>query len=114
MLVSEALDELPAEFAHRLENVEVLVEDEPSPQHLGSRTLEPGHLLLGLYHGVPLTHRSVFSSGMMPERITIFQRPVEAISHTPHEIIENVRRTVLHEIAHHFGISDARLRELGY
>jgi len=114
MLVTEALDELPAEFAEKLENVEVLVEDDPSPDELGGRQLAPGHLLLGLYHGVPLTHRSVFATSLFPERITIFQRPVEAISRTPREIIENVRRTVLHEIAHHFGISDARLRELGY
>lgn len=113
-LVAEALDELPAEFAGKLENVEVLVEEAPSPDELGGRELAPGHVLLGLYHGVPLTDRSVFATSLFPERITIFQRPVEMISRSPREVIENVRHTVLHEIAHHFGISDERLRELGY
>ncbi len=113
-LVTEALGELPAEFAAKLENVEVIIEDEPSHDALEGHELAPGHLLLGLYHGVPLTQRSVFAIGLFPERITLFQRPLETISHTPHDIIENVRHTVLHEIAHHFGISDARLRELGY
>jgi predicted Zn-dependent protease with MMP-like domain len=113
-LVAEALDELPPEFAEKLENVEVVIEDDPSPDELGGRELAPGHLLLGLYHGVPLTHRSVFATSLFPERITIFQRPLETISRTPREVIANVRHTVLHEIAHHFGISDARLRELGY
>ena len=113
-LVAEALDGLPAEFAGKLENVEVLVEAAPSPDELGGRELPPGHVLLGLYRGVPLTNRSVFATSLFPERIVIFQRPLEMVSRSTGDIVENVRHTVLHEIAHHFGISDARLRELGY
>jgi predicted Zn-dependent protease with MMP-like domain len=113
-LVAEALEGLPVEFAEKLENVEVVVADAPAPADLGERQLPEGALLLGLYHGVPLTRRSVWGGSLFPDRITIYQRAVEQVSRTPHEMIENVRRTVLHEIAHHFGISDARLRELGY
>jgi predicted Zn-dependent protease with MMP-like domain len=71
-------------------------------------------VLLGLYHGVPLTQRSAWGTPLFPARITIFQASVERFARTPAEIIEQVRRTVLHEVAHHFGIPDARLRELGY
>ena len=114
MLVSEALDQLPAEFAAKLDGVEVIVEDEPTPEDIGRRQLPPGALILGIYRGIPLTERSVFRGFEMPHRIAIFQRSIEAITHTPAEMVREVRRTVLHEIAHHFGISDLRLRELGY
>jgi len=113
-LVAEALDELPPDFAEKLENVEVVVADAPTAADLGERQLPERGLLLGLYHGVPLTRRSVWGGWPFPDRITIYQRAVERVSRTPREMVENVRRTVLHEIAHHFGISDARLRELGY
>jgi len=113
-LVAEAIDGLPAEFAEKLDNVEFIVEDSPRPEDYGERGVRPGGLLLGLYHGVPLTERSAFATAPMPDEITIFQRPIERICRTPEEIIREVRHTVLHEIAHHFGISDQRLTELGY
>jgi predicted Zn-dependent protease with MMP-like domain len=113
-LVSTAIEGLPEDFLEKPENVQIVVEDSPTPEDLDHRRLPPGHLLLGLYRGVPLTDRSVFAPFAYPDQITIFQRSVERIAHTPQEVVEEVRRTVLHEIAHHFGISDARLRELGY
>jgi predicted Zn-dependent protease with MMP-like domain len=113
-LVAHALDDVPAEFREKLENVEIVVEDSPSPEDLGGREVAPGTLVLGLYRGVPLTRRSVFATNLFPDQIIIFQRPIERICRTPEEIVEQVRRTVLHEIAHHFGISEKRLRELGY
>jgi len=113
-LVSEAIEGLPEDFLERLENVQVVVEDFPTPDDLDHRRLPPGHVLLGLYRGVPLTQRSVFAASAFPDQITIFQRSVERVARTPRAIVEEVRRTVLHEIAHHFGISDERLRELGY
>jgi predicted Zn-dependent protease with MMP-like domain len=112
-LVARALADLPEEFGQHMGNVEVVVEDWPGPEHYGERGLPRGALLLGLYHGVPLTKRSAWSVHPMPDRITIFQGPIEQITQTPDEIVAQVRRTVLHEIAHHFGISDQRLRELG-
>ena len=113
-LVEEAVEGLPEDFLEKLENVQIVVEDSPTPDDLDHRRLPPGHLLLGLYRGVPLTKRSVFAVPALPDRITIFQRSVERIARTPQAIVAEVRRTVLHEIAHHFGISDQRLRELGY
>jgi len=113
-LVAEAIDGLPAEFAEKLDNVEFVVEDYPRPEDYGERGVEPGALLLGLYQGVPLIERSPFATTLMPDQITIFQGNIERICRTREEIVHEVRRTVLHEIAHHFGISDARLRESGY
>lgn len=112
-LVAEAIEGLPAEFAEKLENVEVIVEDHPRPEDYDRRRLPRGSILLGLYHGVPLTERSAWASPLMPDRITIYQGSIERVAHTPAEIVKQVRGTVLHEIAHHFGISDERLRELG-
>src|SRR5262245_25672270 len=103
-LVAEAIDTLPPDLAKLIDNVGIFVEDE-SP---------PGQRLLGLYQGVPLTRRGFFYSGALPDRITIYRRPVMRITSTTDEIREQVRITVVHEIAHHFGIDDDRLHELGY
>ena len=106
-LVSRALDGLPAEFRERMRNVEVTVDDEPDPALLGER----GDLL-GLYQGVPLTERGL-DEPYLPDRITIFRRPIERMTASPQRQAEIVRDTVVHEIAHHFGISDERLEQLG-
>ncbi len=111
-LVEQALEEIPDEFRERLENVEVLVEDYPGPEHLGQRRLPPGVMLLGLYVGHPLTTRHADWSPLMPDRIYIFQRPIERYCRTKREIVDQVRQTVLHEIGHFFGISDERLHEI--
>jgi predicted Zn-dependent protease with MMP-like domain len=106
-LVARALDGLPAEFLDRMRNIEVVVEDEPSPEQL-----REGGDLLGLYEGVPLTDRGTYEP-YVPDRISIFRRPIERITASPRQQADIVRDTVVHEIAHHFGISDERLRELG-
>lgn len=105
-LVSEALDSLPAWVLERIENVEVIVEDRP-PRG------EPG--LLGRYHGIPLTSRRDWSyAGVLPDTITLYQRTIERESGEDEaKLREVVVHTVEHEVAHHFGISDDRLRELG-
>ncbi|NIM04667.1 MAG: hypothetical protein GTO55_01910 [Armatimonadetes bacterium] len=113
-LVTQALEGVPDEFLEKLQNVYVTVEDNPSAEDYEKAHLPAGVQILGLYHGVPLGRRSPFSPMSMPDRITIFQRPIEARSRSRADIIKQVRRTVLHEIAHHFGISDKRIRELGY
>jgi predicted Zn-dependent protease with MMP-like domain len=106
-LVRNALDELPTEFRERIRNLEIVIEDEPAPAQLsGSETL------LGLYEGVPLTARGAMEP-YLPDRICIFRGPIERMTASPRRQAEIVRDTVVHEIAHHFGISDARLEELG-
>lgn len=111
-LVEEALDSLPPEIAAHLENVEVVVEDEPPPEALVD--LGPGETLFGLYHGIPLTERGLNYNGVLPDRISIYRGPIERAARAAREIRDEVRRTVVHEIAHHFGIDDAALHELGW
>jgi len=112
-LVAEALRELPPDIRAMLDNVAVMVEERPSPRLLREIGVPPGHTLFGLYQGVPLTARTSGYNLVPPDRITIFREPVEAISRSPDDIRRVVRRVVLHELAHHFGIDDDRLRELG-
>lgn len=112
--MARAIDGLPREFAEKLDNVEFILEDEPTAEDWGEREIPRGAELLGLYRGVPLTERSTFAPDMMPDEITIFQGPIERRCRTRQDIVREIRLTVLHEIAHHFGIADDRLRELGY
>jgi predicted Zn-dependent protease with MMP-like domain len=99
----EALDSLPPDLRARMSNVEIVVEDEPPP----------GQPLLGLYQGVPLTRRSSHYGGVLPDKITIYRGPlVRLYARDPDRLRWEVRRVVLHEIAHHFGISDERLIEI--
>jgi predicted Zn-dependent protease with MMP-like domain len=104
-LVAEALDTVPEELARLIDNCVVLVEDD-APED------DPD--LLGLYDGVPLTERDSTYVMAVPDRITIFRNPTLAMCESDDEIVEEVRITVVHEIAHHFGIDDDRLHELGY
>jgi len=104
-LVGEALDTIPPRLAAAMDNVVILVEPEPPPG-------QPG--LLGLYEGIPLTSRGRWYAGVLPDRITIFRGPIVRGWPSDAEIVEQVRITVVHEVAHHFGIDDDELRELGY
>jgi predicted Zn-dependent protease with MMP-like domain len=110
-IVVEALDTLPPEFARHLENVEVRVERRPTREYRRAAGLKPWHTLYGLYQGIPLTERSG-GDPLLPDVITIFQEPLERDFRGREELRAQVRRTVLHEIAHFFGISDDRLHEL--
>ncbi len=110
-LVSEALDTIPDELSQHIDNVAVVVQDLPTPaqqrNHRG--------MLLGLYEGIALTRRSPMSySGVMPDRITIFRVPHLRITSSEDQLRRRIATTVVHEIGHHFGISDARLQELGW
>lgn len=112
-LVEEAIDSLPEDILRHLKNVEVLVEWAALPEQKRRVGLRAREDLFGLYEGVPLTARGVTSGEpIMPDRIIIFQRPIERRYRTPERIRDAIRRTLIHEIAHHFGISDQRLREL--
>ncbi len=103
-LVEEALDLVPPEFTHAMNNVVVLVEDR-NPD-------EPS--LLGLYQGIALTERSTDYGGTLPDHIFIYREAILDICHTEEDVVEEVTITVVHEIAHHFGVDDARLHELGW
>jgi predicted Zn-dependent protease with MMP-like domain len=102
-MVVSALDGLPEGLGRLMDNVAVTVEHRPGP---------PG--LLGLYQGVPLTSRTTGYAGVLPDRITIYRQAICSVCQTEQEVADQVRRTVIHEVAHHFGIDDARLRELGW
>jgi predicted Zn-dependent protease with MMP-like domain len=111
-LVVQALDDLPDTFLAALDNVDVVIEQEPSVEH--RRRLAPsGATLLGLYEGVPQTQRTSGYGLVAPDKITIFEGPIRRASSNDQSLKKLVQRTVIHEIAHHFGISDDRLRELG-
>jgi predicted Zn-dependent protease with MMP-like domain len=102
-MVATALDGLPPKLGRVMRNVAVVVDLDGGP---------PG--LLGLYEGVPLTRRTSHYSAVLPDKITIFRRAICAICTAPDQVVEQVRRTVIHEVGHHFGISDGRLHELGW
>ena len=115
-LVGRALDLLPPEFQAHLENVSVIIEDEPAPElleEMGFDLDDPEDTLFGLYEGVPLTERR-HDDMLLPDRITIFRGPLLDWAESEEEIIGEVRITVLHEIGHFFGIDEDRMEELGY
>jgi predicted Zn-dependent protease with MMP-like domain len=102
-MVADALDDLPEDLGQLMRNVAVTVEHGRGPSGL-----------LGLYQGIPLTSRTTHYAGVLPDRITIYRQAICAICSTEAEVAAQVRRTVIHEVAHHFGIDDARLDELGW
>ncbi|HWC14249.1 MAG TPA: metallopeptidase family protein [Actinomycetota bacterium] len=110
-LVVEALESLPEDIARRMENVEIVIEHEPSDDVVAD--LDPGDTVFGYYLGIPLIERSNYDA-VLPDRIAIYEGPLTRAFQSPEAIREEVRRTVIHEIAHHFGIDDRRLDELGW
>jgi predicted Zn-dependent protease with MMP-like domain len=104
-LVSEALDQIPPELTRVMDNVAVFVEEEPDPS---------APELLGIYEGTPLTERGEWYAGVLPDRITIYRGPTLRYCETPEDVVHEVTVTVVHEVAHHFGIEDERLHELGW
>lgn len=112
VLVSEAIESLPDEFRARLENVDVVVQDWPTREQLNHVGLRRSETILGLYQGVPLTKRGRRYGMVAPDKITIFQKPIEAKYRYESEVVAEIQRVVRHEIAHHFGIGEARLRQI--
>ncbi len=104
-LVSDALDQIPGDLAAQMDNVVVLVEDDAPDQ---------SPTMLGLYVGIPLTERDPMWGGMLPDRIMIYRNPILDICETEQDVIDEVLITVVHEVAHHFGIDEDRLHELGW
>ena len=110
-LVEKALSELPPEFATKLDNVSIVVTDLASPEQLAHAELHDPHELLGLYEGIPLTERPNGYSGALPDRISIFQIPIEEMCRNDQDIKEQVKKTVMHELGHYFGMDEEELRE---
>ena len=110
-MVADALESIPAELVEQLENIAVIVQDWPTEQQLNGRR----GTLLGLYEGIDLTRRSPLGyAGVMPDRITIFRGPLCSLARDEDDLARRVRVTVLHEVGHYFGLSEARLHELGW
>jgi len=109
--VAEALDSLPREFRRRIRNVAVLVEDAPpnQPSQLAGR---PRKLLLGLFHGVPTTKKSVFHLPTGPDYVVLYQKNIEAVCSSEAEVREQIRRTVIHELGHYFGMDEEQLKDV--
>jgi predicted Zn-dependent protease with MMP-like domain len=114
-MTSQALKEIPDDFWEALENVEVFVEEEAGPDVLQEMGIDYPEDLLGLYQGVPRAEQSAFNPPpILPHRIILFRRPILRICRSRREVVEQIKKTLIHEVAHHFGFSDDRLRELGY
>ena len=111
-LVAGAFETLPEEFLSRLENITVVVEKSPTSAQLAQTGVRRGHTLLGLYEGVPLTERGGNYNLVTPDKLTIFQKPIEAECENDAEIIAEIQSVVQHEIAHYFGIGDTRLSQI--
>lgn len=111
-LVEEAMKALPVRFRRQLKNLAVVVEDAPDAALLAEMGIEPPDTLFGLYQGIPLTSRTWAFGNTLPDRITIFQQPIEADAQTDEEILSTVTETVIHEIGHYFGMSEEEIEEI--
>ena len=109
-LVSQALYDLPDEFRHSLQNVDIVVDDVASMNQIVGTGIENAMDLLGLYEGIPLTERYGYDM-VLPDKVTIFQKPIESICNTEEEVAEEISKTLIHEIAHHFGLDDEHLNQ---
>ena len=113
-LVAQAIRDLPPAFLERLENVDVVVESAPTVEELELAGVEPDGTLLGLYQGVPQSERGSWYGNVLPDRIVIYQHPIEGIAGTRRKIREEIRLTLMHEIGHHFGLGEDELTDAGY
>ncbi len=111
-LVKQGIAEIPAHIQKKMENVDIVVEDWPSPVQLQQAGMPKNTLLFGLYQGVPKTKRGGYYANVLPDKITLFQKVIEKNAKTPEQIKEQVKRTVWHEIAHHFGFNEKEVRDL--
>jgi len=112
-LVNEGIKAIPKKFLEKLDNVDIVIEDEPTPEQLRKLRMKGGSFIFGLYEGVPQTKRWHYGQ-VLPDKITIFQKPIEKIARSETEVKKIVKNTVWHEIAHHFGMDERKVREAEY
>jgi predicted Zn-dependent protease with MMP-like domain len=111
-LVTEAFRSIPAGFRKRLQNVAVMVEDEPDPGLLAEMEIEPPDTLFGLYHGTPVTQRGWDFGNQLPDRIVIYQRPIESVCDDEDDVFATIAETLIHEAGHYFGLSEEEIEEI--
>jgi predicted Zn-dependent protease with MMP-like domain len=111
-LVSEALDTIPSRFRRHLQNIAIAVEDEPSPALLAEMEIEPPDTLFGLYQGTPLPDRRWDYGNVLPDRIVIFQGPIEEVSETADDVVTEIGETLIHEVGHYFGLSEEEIEDI--
>ena len=111
-LITRAMDELPQEYITGLQNVVIVQADEPTPEQLEKMKIDQNHLLLGLYEGIPLTQRGSGFSGMLPDKITLFKHPILKVVGNDDELLEQIKRTLWHEIAHYYGLNHSHIDAL--
>ena len=111
-LVNEAMSTIPARFQAAMQNIAIVVEDEPTPEQLESVELEPPDTLLGLYEGIPLTERQWAHGNVLPDKITLFQGPIEDASDDEDDVVVAIGETLIHEIGHYFGLSEEEIEEI--
>ncbi len=113
-LVAQAVESLPPRFLEHLQNVDVVVESTPTLEELRLAGVAPGGTLLGLYQGIPQTQRGTWYGSVLPDRIVIYQNPIESVAGTRREIRRQVQITIMHEVGHHFGLREEELADAGY
>ena len=113
-LVAQAVGSLPPRFLEHLQNVDVVVQSAPTQEELRLAGIEPGGTLLGLYQGIPQTQRGTWYGSVLPDRIVIYQHPIESIAGSMREIRRQVQVTIMHEVGHHFGLREGDLADAGY
>ena len=111
-LVDEALESIPPEFRDAMQNIAIVIEDEPTLEQLASVEIEPPDTLLGLYEGTPLTERHWAHGNVLPDKITLFQGPIEDSSDDDEDVVVAIGETLIHEIGHYFGLSEEQIEEI--
>lgn len=111
-LVDEALESIPAQFRDAMQNIAIVIEDEPTPEELADVGIEPPDTLLGLYQGTPLTERQWAHGNVLPDKITLYQGPIEDSSEDDDDIVVAIGETLIHEIGHYFGLSEEEIEEI--
>jgi predicted Zn-dependent protease with MMP-like domain len=111
-LVDEALESIPANFRDAMQNIAIVIEDEPTPEELADVGVAPPDTLLGLYQGTPLTERQWAHGNVLPDKITLYQGPIEDSSEDDEDIVVAIGETLIHEIGHYFGLSEEEIEEI--
>jgi predicted Zn-dependent protease with MMP-like domain len=111
-LVDEALETIPQRFRDAMQNIAIVVDDEPTPEQLESVEIEPPDTLLGLYEGTPLPERQWAHGNVLPDKITLFQRPIEESSESEDDLVICIGETLIHEVGHYFGLSEEEIEEI--